>query len=73
MAISNDYVWTPSGTDITERWRKLGWVPPSESSSYQKKWLSYRELPMRTLTDEQRIAVQKLMTDNVIVYPGGTR
>ena len=69
----NDYIWTPSGTDITERWRKMGWVPPSENHAYQQKWSSYRELPLRTLTDEQRLAIQNLLSDNVIKYPGSRR
>jgi len=69
----NDYIWTPSGTDITERWRRIGWVPPSEQPNYQNKWSAYRELPLRTLTDEQRRAVEHLLSDNVIKYPGGRR
>lgn len=69
----NDYVWTPSGTDITERWRRMGWTPPSEQSSYQQKWTSYRELPLRSLTDQERAAVQPLLSQNVISYPGGRR
>lgn len=69
----DDYIWTPSGTDITERWRNMGWVPPSETVSYQKKWASYRELPVRTLTDAQRDAVKSLMSDNVVHYPGSRR
>ena len=69
----NDYVWTPSGTDITERWRKIGWTPPSEQPSYQQKWTSYRELPLRSLTDQQRDAVQQLMSQNVINLAGGRR
>lgn len=69
----NDYIWTPSGTDITERWKKMGWVPPSETYAYQQKWSSYKELPLRTLTDEQRVALREIMTDNVINYPGGRR
>lgn len=69
----NDYIWTPSGTDITERWRRMGWVPPSETHSYQQKWSLYRELPLRSLTDAERDAVKLLMSDNVITYPRGRR
>lgn len=69
----NDYIWTPSGTDITERWRQMGWVPPSETHSYQQKWSSYRELPLRSLTDAERDAVKLLISDNVITYPKGRR
>jgi hypothetical protein len=69
----NDYIWTPSGTDITERWRRMGWTPPSESTTYQQKWSSYRELPLRSLTDSDRQAIKDLMTDNIITYPGARR
>ena len=69
----NDYIWTPSGTDITERWRRMGWVPPSETYAYQQKWSSYRELPLRSLTEAERDAVKLLMTDNIIHLPGGRR
>ena len=33
---STNYIWTPSGTDITIRWRMHGWVPPSEQGEYQQ-------------------------------------
>ncbi len=69
----NDYIWTPSGTDITERWRRMGWVPPSETNAYQQKWSSYKELPLRSLTDEERCAVKQLMSDNVVLYPVGRK
>jgi hypothetical protein len=69
----NDYVWTPSGTDITERWRQMGWMPPSELPAYQQKWSSYKELPLRSLTDQERLAVQQAMSHNVISYPWGRR
>lgn len=69
----NDYIWTPSGTDITERWKRLGWVPPSEQPAFQHKWSSYKELPLRTLTEEQRFAMKDLISDNVIAYPYGRK
>lgn len=69
----NDYIWTPSGTDITERWRRMGWVPPSENHTYQQKWSSYKELPLRSLTDAERESVQRLMNNNVVQYPGSRR
>lgn len=69
----NDYIWTPSGTDITERWRQMGWVPPSETLAYQQKWSSYKELSLRLLSDNDRKAIKEIMTDNVINYPGARR
>lgn len=49
--MSNGHIWTPAGTDITIRWRMLGWVPPSEQPEYQAKWKYFQELPMRRLDD----------------------
>jgi len=49
--MNHGYVWTPAGTDITIRWRMLGWVPPSEQAEYQQKWKYFQELPMRRLDD----------------------
>lgn len=62
----NDYVWTPSGTDITERWRQMGWRPPSERADYQQKWSSYRELATRKLNESDRNNLQRFMHTNVI-------
>jgi len=50
----NDYIWTVSGTDITQRWRQHGWIPPSELPEYQKKWKFYQELPLRKLDDKAK-------------------
>jgi hypothetical protein len=37
------YVYTPSTTDITIRWRTLyGWIPPSQDPKYQKTWADFR-------------------------------
>lgn len=56
-----DYIWTPSGTDITIRWRHAGWIPPSEDPVYQAKWKYYQELPMRKLDDAGKKAYEELM------------
>ncbi|CAB5212416.1 hypothetical protein UFOVP192_15 [uncultured Caudovirales phage] len=48
------YIWTASGTDITIRWKALGWVPPSEIQGYRDKWRYYQNLPMRQLDDEAK-------------------
>ena len=54
--MDNAHVYTPSGSDITERWRtKFGWIPPSELKEYQDKWRYYQNLPMRKLDDEGKV------------------
>jgi len=62
-----DFVWTPAGTDITERWRTHhGWIPPSELPEYQRKWTIYQELPLRKLTDEAKKEIEQLLTVNKV-------
>ena len=61
MKKSNDYVWTPVGTDITVRWRAYGWVPPSELPTYLAKWKYFQELPMRKLSDSQKVEYENLL------------
>ena len=47
-----NYIYTPSSTDITIRWRKAyGYVPASEQAKYQKKWADFRALSLKTLDD----------------------
>jgi hypothetical protein len=48
-----DYIWTAAGTNIEVRFRKLGWVPPSEDPKYIKKWADWRALLARTVDDWQ--------------------
>lgn len=55
MTKSNSHIWTPVGTDITERWKtQYGWTPPSELVEYQQKWKYYQELPLRKLDDNAK-------------------
>ncbi len=62
---SNSYVYTPSSTDITIRWRKLyNYVPASEQASYQKKWKDFRALCEKTLDDVE----PKIDAKNVSVF-----
>ena len=61
-----EYVWTPPGTDITIRWRQMGWVPPSEQPEYQKKWKYYQELPMRKLDDKAKQEYEQLLQRNKV-------
>jgi hypothetical protein len=32
-------------TDVTIRWRALGWVPPSEQAEYRLKWENSKNPP----------------------------
>jgi len=59
--MKNDYVYTPAGTDIAIRWKAMGWIPPSESPEYQKKWKFYQELPMRKLDDNAKQEYEAVM------------
>jgi len=62
---SNSYVYTPSSTDITIRWRKLyNYIPASEQACYQKKWKDFRALCERTLDDVE----PKIDAKNVSVF-----
>ena len=49
--MNNEYIYTPVGTDITQRWKLAGWIPPSEQQEYLAKWKYYQELPLRKLDD----------------------
>lgn len=67
----NDFVWTPSGTDITERWKQMGWIPPSQLPAFQDKWNRYKQLALRSLSEDERYKLQQLMTN--VVPIGGRR
>ena len=54
MIMNNDHIWTPTGTDVTIRWKLNGWIPPSEIPEYQAKWKYYQELPLRKLDDQAK-------------------
>lgn len=62
----NDHIWTPTGTDITIRWRQMGWVPPSEQQSYRDKWKYYQELPMRYLDDKGKQQYEESLRRNKV-------
>lgn len=57
------YVYTPATTDVTIRWRKIyGWVPPTESPKYQKKWANFRKVTaasFESLDDENPANILK--------------
>ena len=52
--MNNEHIWTTAGTDITLRWKILGWIPPSEQQEYKDKWSYYQNLPLRKLDDESK-------------------
>ena len=59
--MDNDYIYTPTGTDITVRWRLTGWIPPSEQQEYLNKWKYYQELPLRKLDDQAKKEYEMVM------------
>lgn len=50
---NNQPIYTPAGTDVTIRWKKMGWVAPSDDPVYQKKWADWKLLMARTIDDWQ--------------------
>ena len=64
--MSTEHIWTPPGTDITTRWRQMGWVPPSEDPKYQAKWKYYQELPMRHLNQAEREKIEEVLRRNKV-------
>lgn len=64
--MSNAYIWTPTGTDITVRWRKAGWTPASEDPAIKAKWKHYQELPMRTLDAAGKAEYETLLKRNKV-------
>ena len=62
MNQKNEYIYTPSSTDITVRWRKLyGYVPASEQARYIKKWADFRAVTSKTLDDVETPSVMGIM------------
>ena len=57
----NEHIWTTSGTDITIRWRILGWVPPSELQEYRDKWSYFQNLPLRRLDDQAKEQYEQVL------------
>ena len=57
----NEHIWTTSGTDITIRWRLVGWVPPSELQEYRDKWSYYQNLPLRRLDDQAKEQYEQVL------------
>jgi hypothetical protein len=43
MSMGDHYIYTPSTTDVTIRWRaNYNWTPPSEDPQFMKKWAEFR-------------------------------
>jgi hypothetical protein len=43
ISVSDHYIYTPSTTDVTIRWRAIyNWTPPSEDPRFMKKWADFR-------------------------------
>ena len=59
--MDSNYIWTASGTDITIRWKSLGWIPPSEIQGYRDKWRYYQNLPMRQLDDAAKEQYEQVL------------
>jgi hypothetical protein len=50
--MTNNYVYTKAGTDITIRWTKLyNYVPASEQEFYKKKWADFRAICNQSVED----------------------
>jgi hypothetical protein len=64
--MTDEYIWTPTGTDVTVRWRLAGWIPPSEDPKILAKWKYYQELPMRKLDDRGKAEYEELLKRNKV-------
>ena len=43
LSMGDHYIYTPSTTDVTIRWRaNYNWTPPSENPQFIKKWADFR-------------------------------
>jgi len=43
MSMGDHYIYTPSTTDVTIRWRaNYDWTPPSEDPQFMKNWAHMR-------------------------------
>lgn len=65
--MKKDYIWTAAGTNIEVRFRKLGWVPPSEDPKYIKKWADWKAHLARTVDDWQPERTEEVIKSSI--YP----
>lgn len=72
MSIPYEYVYTPSTTDVTIRWRvKYKWVPPTEQEHFKKKWAAFRTQAARgieslapeedPITESQHVNIRRII------------
>jgi hypothetical protein len=47
MFITNNHSCNTTGTDITARWKMLGWIPPSQLQEYKNKWSYFQNLKLK--------------------------
>jgi hypothetical protein len=63
---TNDTIWTPAGTDVTIRWKKMGWVAPSDDPKYKQKWADFKAIMAKTIDDwspaEKKEAIRGTIT-----------
>lgn len=60
--MDKEYIYTPAGTNIEERWVKHhGWVRPSEIPEIQNKWKYFQNLPLRNLDDRAKEAYEAVL------------
>jgi hypothetical protein len=59
--MQKEHIWTPTGTDVSIRWKLNGWIPPSELPEYQAKWKYYQELPLRKLDDQAKAEYEMVL------------
>jgi hypothetical protein len=55
--MTNNYVYTKAGTDITIRWKKLyNYIPASEQPHIKKKWADIKAICSKGVEDLQKEA-----------------
>jgi len=64
VTIPYEYIYTPSTTDVTIRWRvKHKWIPPTEQEQFKKKWADFRTQAARGIEslapDKEPITAQQ--------------
>jgi len=58
ISLNDNYIYTPSTTNIAIRWRKNGWLPPTEDPAFHKKWADFRIQCAQGIESLGRVAPQ---------------